>query len=93
VPASAITGSAHADDHFASLTGELVAAPSDPVRQKSTTEGEIKFTAATIFESILENVPGSEASGLASLLVEAAAKSQPRTGQHHRPRSIVARGR
>jgi hypothetical protein len=75
-PASADTAFGHDGAGLAHPTGTLVSGPNSPARKKSTTDADVKLTAAPMFESILEDVPGSEASGLANLLVEAAARSQ-----------------
>jgi hypothetical protein len=75
-PASADTGLGHDGASLAHPTGTLVSGPNIPARKKSTPAADVKLTAASTFESILKDVPGWEASGLANFLVEAAARSQ-----------------
>jgi hypothetical protein len=80
-PAAADTGFRSAGAQLGQVTGELVTGPNIPARKKSTTDADVKLATALMLESILEDVPGSEASGLANLLVEAAALSQSPRGQ------------
>jgi hypothetical protein len=89
-PASADTGFGHDGASLAHPTGTLVSGPNSPDRKKSTSDADVKLTAASMFESILKDVPGWEASGLANFLVEAAARSQSVKPTDHRPTSISA---